>query len=136
MMLVPDHQLCQKEVWLTGNDYVPRDKGAIPFSPAVGTFGQQNGIPQDALQTPTLGPSVECSGDNENPHCEGKKTGSRLGNGDVELLFQAIYTSEKETHAHNKQQIRQHAADEGSLDNDNFVLEQGDDRYNQFHSIP
>jgi hypothetical protein len=91
--------------------------------------------PEDTSDTLTAGPAVERSRDNKTSYRQGEETGSRLGNGNVEVLFQAIYASEKEAHAQNEKQVRQHASDERSLDNDNFILDQGKDRHDQFDSI-
>lgn len=51
------------------------------------------------------------------------------------MLLQAVETTEKETHSHDQEQIRQHTSNERGLDDDDFVVGQGDDGHNQLDGI-
>jgi hypothetical protein len=50
-----------------------------------------------------------------------------LRDDDVEMLFHAVDSAEEETHSHDEEQIRQHTADQRGLDDDDFLLDQGND---------
>lgn len=51
------------------------------------------------------------------------------------MLFRAVDASEEEAHAHNEKQVGKDAANQRSLHNEDFVLHQSQDRYDELHSI-
>ena len=51
------------------------------------------------------------------------------------MLFEAVDAAEEKAHAHDQQQIGQHTANEGGLDNDDLLLHQRDDGDDQFDGV-
>lgn len=78
---------------------------------------------------------VERSRDDQTGYRQSQQTGCRLRDDGVEVLFQTVDTTKEETHAHDQQQIGEHAADERGLDDEDLIVDQGDDGDDQFDGV-
>lgn len=83
----------------------------------------------------TTGPHVEYRRNNQATNCKSQQTSCSLRNNFVELLLDTVDTTEKEAHSHNQEQVGKHTSNQGSLNNSNFVMEQGNDGNNQFDCV-
>jgi hypothetical protein len=45
----------------------------------------------------------------------------------VEVLLQAVETTEEKAHAHDQEEVGQHTADQGCLHNEHLIIDQGND---------
>lgn len=71
--------------------------------------------------------ALEGGRDDQRSNRDSKHTGSSLGDGDVEVLGDAVDTTKEEAHTQDEKQVGEHTSDQGCLHNENLVLSQSDD---------
>lgn len=74
-------------------------------------------------------------GDNDGGNGKSEERGGGLGDGGVEVLLGATKTTKEEAEAHDEQEIGKNGADKRGLDNDNLVLDEGNDGDNELDGV-
>lgn len=72
---------------------------------------------------------------NKTDDTQTEKTSAHLSDGAVVDLLSVAQTTEEEAHSENQQKVGQNGAQEGSLNNADLALGQGDAKFGQYTSV-
>ena len=78
---------------------------------------------------------VETGWDDDTSYRQSEERSSGLSNGLVEELLGAAETTEEETHSEDEEEVGEDTADEGGLDDEDFVVGESDDCDDHFDGV-